>query len=389
MKNNIKTVVALTLICAVVAVLLAVGNAVTAPIIEKNQNAAANESLKVVMPDGEDFELVDINKYELPTSISEVYTEKNGGYVFKVETAGYSTGLIIMCGVDKDGVVTGTKTIQSSETLGYEYTYGEKLVGADIDGIDGIDTVASATKTTAAYKNAVKDALNSFIIIGGGSVDIRSEEEILNDNLSSALKEANGEFSEVFISEKVSVISALYKADNNTGYVAVSGENFIALDNDGNVISGLDETLKNSVSADVKALVSSTLSEIDVTKYQNMPSHIIKAYSTSSGNFVFELKAAGYGINGDKWKRSNEYIYIKASVTADGEIISVKTLSQKETEGIGDACEEKSFYGQFSGKNETNYGEIDAISGATVTTNGYKTAISKIFEAIKIIKGEV
>lgn len=389
MKNNIKTVVALSLICAVVAVLLAVGNAITAPIIKKNQDAAANESLKIVMPDGEDFTLVDISSYKLPTTISEVYSEKNGGYVFKITTTGYSSGLVIMCGVDKDGLVTGTQTIQSSETLGYEYTYGEKLVGADIEGIDSIDTVSSATKTTAAYKNAVKDALNAKIIIGGGSVDLRSEEEILNDNLSSALPDAKGEFTEVFISEKVTAISSLYKADNEKGYVALCGEEFVALDSEGSVISKIDETLKVSVSADVKGLISVELTEIDITKYQNMPTQVIKAFSTSGGNYVFELKAAGYGINGDKWKRSNEYIYIKASATADGEIISVKTISQKETDGIGDACANESFYNQFIGKNETNYGEIDAISGATVTTNGYKTAISKIFEAIKIIKGEV
>ena len=42
----------------------------------------------------------------------------------------------------------------------------------------------------------------------------------------------------------------------------------------------------------------------------------------------------------------------------------------------------------FNGKEEANYREIDAISGATLTTNGYKTAVSKVFEAIKILKGD-
>ena len=55
---------------------------------------------------------------------------------------------------------------------------------------------------------------------------------------------------------------------------------------------------------------------------------------------------------------------------------------------IGDACADISFYSQFNGKTEADYGDIDAISGATITTNGYKTAVSKVFEAIKILKGE-
>lgn len=389
MKNNIKTVVALSLICAVVAVLLAVGNFITAPIIEKNQSSAANESLKVVMPNGEGFETVDISNYTLPKSIGEVYKEKNGGYVFKVTTAGYSSGLVIMCGVDKGGAVTGTQTIASAETLGHEYTYGKKLLGTILEKIDGVDTIASATKTTLAYKTAVKDALVAFeIIVGGGDVDLRSEEEIFNDNLNAALPDADGKFTEVFISEKIEAISAFYKADNGAGYVAIAGEeNFIAIDNNGNVISPVDDTLKAAVAIDAQKLINSTLSEIDLTKYENMPSQVLKAYSTSGGNYVFELKAAGYGINGNKWDRSDEYIYIKASATADGQIISVKTTSQKESAGVGDACADKKFYTQFNGKNESNYGEIDAISGATVTTNGYKSAISKIFEAIKIIKG--
>ena len=73
---------------------------------------------------------------------------------------------------------------------------------------------------------------------------------------------------------------------------------------------------------------------------------------------------------------------------ADGKIIVCETVSQKETDGIGSACADASFYSQFNGKTAENYGEIDAISGATITTQGYKTAVSKIFEAIKILKGD-
>ncbi|MBE6733401.1 MAG: FMN-binding protein [Ruminococcaceae bacterium] len=394
MKNYIKTIVSLTVICAVISALLALGNSITAPIIEKNQASAANESLKVVMPDGEEFQEVDITKYKLPESVSSVFSEKNGGYVFTVEVTGYSSGLIIMCGVDKNGTVTGTLPIASAETLGYENTYGEKLSGATLETIDAVDTISGATKTTAAYKTAVKDSLNAFVIMGGGSVDLRSEEEILNDELSKALPSADGKFTEVFLTENVTHIKALFKADNETGYVAytlsLDGNNYIATDKDGNVPENSDATVVE-ISNEIKMLISSKLTEIDITAYQNMPAQIQKAYKTNNGNFVFELRAAGYGINGgNQWHpASGEYIYIKASASADGKIIAVKTLSQKESEGIGDACADKKFYSQFDGKTEENYGEIDAISGATITTNGYKTAISKIFEAIKILKGEV
>ena len=78
---------------------------------------------------------------------------------------------------------------------------------------------------------------------------------------------------------------------------------------------------------------------------------------------------------------------VRVSMTAEGKIIDCITVSQAETQGLGDACADESFYGQFVGKTETDYTEIDAISGATLTTDGYKQAIQRAFEAVNILKG--
>ena len=50
MKENIKSVVVLTAICLVVAVLLAYTNSIPAPIIEANKAAKSSGSLLEVMP---------------------------------------------------------------------------------------------------------------------------------------------------------------------------------------------------------------------------------------------------------------------------------------------------------------------------------------------------
>ena len=52
------------------------------------------------------------------------------------------------------------------------------------------------------------------------------------------------------------------------------------------------------------------------------------------------------------------------------------------------ACADEKFYGQFDGKTESDYKNIDAISGATLTTNGYLKAIERAFEALNTLKGE-
>jgi hypothetical protein len=135
-------------------------------------------------------------------------------------------------------------------------------------------------------------------------------------------------------------------------------------------------------------IINSSIEEIDISGYADMPSQVKKVYKTASGNYVFELGANGFGINGDHYfNPSGKQIELKASATKDGKIIAVLTTAQYESKNIGDACADASFYTQFNGKTESDYSDIEAISGATITTNGYKTAIGKVFEAVKIMEG--
>ena len=383
MKKSVKSTLVLVAICAVMAILLAVTNAITAPIIQKNQEAAANEALLVVMPNGEGFEKMDISAYELPATVTEVYKEANGGYVVTLTTAGYGSGFVIMCGVSADGTVTGAVCLASSETLGYEKTFGESFTGKDAAGVDAVDTISGATKTTAAYKNAVKDALNTAIILGGGSVDLRDEAQILNDNLSAALPAAEGKFTKLFIAEVIEGIDAVYTADNGKGYVFVIGEKFIPVDENGNTAN---ETVKTAYDI----LVASATEDIDLTPYADTLKYVVSAKKTATGNYIFETKGPGYGIvGGDQYHpASGEYIIVRVSMTPEGKIIDTFTVSQAESTGIGDACADEKFYGQFDGKTEADYKEIDAIGGATMTTNGYLKAIERAFEALNTLASE-
>ncbi len=161
LKKYIKSTCVLVCICAVVAIMMAITNAITAPLIEENEKAAANEALLLVMPNGQNFERMDIGSYALPATVKEVYKEVGGGYVFKLNTTGYSSGFVIMCGVNADGTVSGALCLSSTETLGYEKTYGNAFLGKDIVSLDTVDTVSGATKTTGAYRSAVMDALTA------------------------------------------------------------------------------------------------------------------------------------------------------------------------------------------------------------------------------------
>ncbi len=161
MKKNLPNVYVLTAICLITALLLALVNSFTLPVIKAAEEKATQEALLEVLPGGGRFEKLDISSLSgsYDTKIQEVYKASNGGYVVKIMSAGYSTGLQIMVGIDASGKVAGSKCLASAETLGFEKTYGESLLGADKDTISGISTVSGATKTTTGYKKAVNDAL--------------------------------------------------------------------------------------------------------------------------------------------------------------------------------------------------------------------------------------
>ncbi len=388
MKNQIKSIVSLFAICVVIALALALTNALTKPIIEANEAAEANSALLEVLPSGEDFKQIDLSTVQnIPSSIEKAYSEKNGGYVFELNVTGYAPNMKITCGINADGTVSGAICRSSGETLGHQETFGDTLKGKDSSSIDSVATVSGATKTTAAYKQAIKDALNAFINLNGGSADIRTEEEILRDNLSAALPAGEGKFSFAFVAEVLDGVDTVYSADNGSGAVYVIGESFIGVGSDGKVaVADVPTELASKAEAAHSALASSKATTLDLTQYEDLPSALKAASKTESGNFILELNASGYGINGS-YHNSGAYIKIKVSMTPEGKIICTQTISQEETQNLGSACADPSFYSQFNGKTEANYNEVAAISGATITTDGYKKAILRAFEAVKILAG--
>lgn len=402
MNKSVKNTLVLVIICAVMATLIAVTNAITAPIIKEKQEAATAGALAIVLPEGKDFEKLTLDgKY--PKDVTAAYKAGNGaGFVFEMNVTGKSAGLITLCGVNAEGKVVSTKVVSDQETDAYDVKVFPNVEGEGGKYTDmGLEDfsefiVSGATLTSKAYANAVKAALQAFVIANGGDVDLRTEEEILLDNLAAALPSANREFTKVFILEKISGVDAIYAANNGTGYVAVIGEAFVATDSTGVVVGEVDATLSATVQAAVQTIVASTSTEVDLTDEavktalgKLLSNMLISVKVTASGNYDVTIKGAGYGINGgDEYHpASGKYIIIRVAVSADGEILDCLTVEQYESENIGDACAKPEFYEQFIGKNNSNYGNITAIGGATITTDGYKTAIARAFQAINILKG--
>ena len=90
MKNMIKCVIVITAICLVIAAALGLTNYFTKGSIEKGEYERTQKALKELIPNGEGFEeITDLDKSNLPQTITAVYKETSGiGYVFKITTKG-------------------------------------------------------------------------------------------------------------------------------------------------------------------------------------------------------------------------------------------------------------------------------------------------------------
>lgn len=100
------------------------------------------------------------------------------------------------------------------------------------------------------------------------------------------------------------------------------------------------------------------------------------------GKFIgvaFKASAKGY----------SSIIETMAGLTLDGKITAIKILNQNETPGLGARVTDLSFTGQFANKNIRGLNEVQAITGATISSKAVIDSVSKKAQEIKeLIKNE-
>ncbi len=165
---------ALTLfvICAVVAVLLALVNRVTAPRIETINAEKATKALSAVLSDAD--QATKLDTFQDDTGMVQAVYVSPSGYAIEVTPTGFGGAIDMMVGVSKDGKVLGVSIISHSETpnLGAVAASGNSKGQAFRDqfiGLSGtlavskdggsVDAITSATITSRAVTSGVNAAL--------------------------------------------------------------------------------------------------------------------------------------------------------------------------------------------------------------------------------------
>ena len=383
-------------ICLTVALLLSVINMFTAPVIAERENALANAALSEVLPGGTDFKNITAD-HDLPESIIEAYSA-NGGFVFRVSGAGRNGAIVVMVGVDTEGKVTGTKVISESESKGYKESVYNR-----VEGVDGeytgqtLETFApvlqaGSTMTSNGFAEAIKAALQGYAIVNGGEVDLRTPEQILQDNCNAALGTTDVNFTLWFATEVLVGVEKAY--ESTSGFVFLIGETYVGVNETGvTTADASDEDKATALAAYALASTSaSTLTEIAIPDGANK-TIVKKAYVTTTGNYVFELQASGfYGGHG------GTPISITISISADGKIISCRTTNctinedDSYSEGFGKISKEE-YWDLWEGAIDsdvvvsTNASATDlgVVSGATYTTKSYQSAVKAAFKAYELL----
>ncbi len=163
-KQNIMPVAVLTVICLVVALLLAAVNMLTAPVITEREEQKKYDSLREVL-DGT-FEETQIPDTAAKT-VTAMYKVNDGdtlkGYVITLEVKGYGGPISMTVGVLSDGTVNKVVITNESESHGKAgmEDYPDKFSGVAADDVPSVELFTGATVTSAAIRSGVSDAVNA------------------------------------------------------------------------------------------------------------------------------------------------------------------------------------------------------------------------------------
>ncbi len=112
--------------------------------------------------------------------------------------------------------------------------------------------------------------------------------------------------------------------------------------------------------------------------YNGDRSEVTKVYKTNNGDWIVEAEVSG----------SQGMITVAVGVNADLTCNGISIISSSETSGLGSKASDAEFKDQFVGlsadqaKVTKDGGQINAITGATITSRAVCTAVGAAIEAV-------
>jgi electron transport complex protein RnfG len=147
------------------------------------------------------------------------------------------------------------------------------------------------------------------------------------------------------------------------------------------LLAGVNVLTKSRITSQAQAEEDSSLKEVfpEAAHFEAVKSgeEIIyyKAQDKEGRMLGAAFRASGKGYSST--------IETMAGMFKDGTIKAIKILSQNETPGLGARVAEDSFASRFSNKGLQNLSEVEAITGATISSRAVIDSVKKKAEEIK------
>ena len=417
MKENIKSVVVLTVICLVVAVLLAYTNSITEPIIAANKAAKASGSLLEVMPEATGFENITDTLGELPATVKEVHKETSGfGHVMILGTTTQfsSDEMGITVAIGADGKISNILLTGYYESKDFGADYPATYIGQD-SAMGGVDTVAGTTFSSTAFRDAVADAFSVLVNNNLVAAGEKSEEQLIAEVMPLALPGAFNSLGNPItdvVEGLEAPIAQAYKAKNNCGYIyvvstdtgsVVVGVNAFgvakAFDLEGNDVTA---TATDAVAAAVAAAPALTVENLEgntasiaalveegavITPVEGLTTFadVMAAFTVTVG------EETQYAVITGPIAYADETMKMAVIFNANGEVLTYKTYTELILHGeyysTHELTDPAAYRDQFLGLTEATYSDdMTLVAGATMTANAVASNFRSAFEVFNLIK---
>ena len=388
-KKYLRDLVPLIVICLISALLLASFNLFTRGPIAENTLRTAQETRSRMLAAATDFESM-----ELPegSGMDSCYQgiDASGepvGYVIQTTVNGYGGEVVVTLGMDTDGVITGVDVggENFSETAGLgalakEPAFTSQYIGKKVPlklvkgnepkGEDTIDAISGATRTSSAVNGGINLAGKYIADLSGTSSPNTASAQGFGGPVAVTL-ELDGE----------GAISSIVIGDDYFNETEGYGKR------------ALEEAFSAQFIGKKPPLA---LSDIDALSGATVTSTaVVNAINTVYGQLTGEAAPAPAEEEAPKalfyedgaWRASSKGFggSVAVKLVLDGETIQEIEIGDadfNETEGFGTKAKEPAFQEQFVGKTlPLTAGDIDAVSGATITTTAVLDAIDQIYQA--------
>ena len=407
-NKSVKSIILPVIVVILAFVILFLVNLWTYPLIVESRMQGEVGPAMDVMPNAKGFEELKLDN--IPSTVETVYKETSGqGYVVKVSTkAGFTKEAIVFyVAIDGENKVQKINVTEYPETRDVGDGYVDTFIGSD-STLSTVDLIAGVTYSSSAIKNGVADAFKALsdngLIVAAKKEPKQLYEELMPVVFGTAVNPAGMMAQEEFTSSISGVVKAqkalnegavaYWYSEGEENYAVVTdGKRAKVYDLEGNEVSSLSSSVLSSLMEEAKTIVkdnsssdikrfkkyvpNSSVTEIDVPLFNN----VTTAFQCVNENGTYY----GFGVRSYAFENTPLTMYI--SIDDNGAIYSFNCSSLYVEPEYFTHSEPDNYTEGLVGVTESWSGNEALITGATLTSEAVRDAISDVFDSFKAIKG--